>query len=176
MLLMAADVFHDAVVPVFLRGLGSLGRYLRKGTDALVEAGHDEAAILAARLAPDMLPLSAQVQIATDHAKGATARLTGGTVPRFDDDETRVDQLIARIDRTRGFIRSLEADAFIGAAKRSIEFRIGGTDLSFTGAGYAHTFALPNFYFHLATTYGILRHLGAPLGKRDFLGPREQQS
>lgn len=173
---MSTDPFRAGVVPVFGRGLRNLAGFLPVGVDALTAGGRSETDVLSSRLAPDMLPLSRQVQIATDHAKGACARLADVEMPRIADDETRLDQLLQRIERVRDFIGSIPAESFVGAAERHISLKMGASELSFTGTSYAYTFALPNFYFHLTAAYAILRHLGAPLGKRDFLGARDATS
>lgn len=166
------EVSHRQIVPVFTRGLQNSALFLRKGVNALSTSASDELNVLGTQLAPDMFPLSRQIQIAADHAKGATARLAGVEVPTFADDERSLVELLDRIDRTCSYVASFGPEAFLSAGDRRITLRMGGSELSFSGADYLYEFALPNFYFHLTTAYGILRSLGAALGKRDFLGAR----
>jgi len=117
-----------------------------------------------------MLPLPRQVQIATDIARGASARLAGQEPPPYEDNEQTFDDLIARIDRTLAYIKALDEKAFDAAETREITRPVRGEPHKFTGANYLLQFATPNVYFHAATAYGILRHNGVPLGKADFLG------
>jgi hypothetical protein len=130
----------------------------------------DPAVLLGARLFPDMLPMVKQVQIATDHAKGAVARLAGAEVPRYEDTEQSFDELRVRIARTIAFVESFSAAQLEGSESRPIALRVGGKDWSFTGRDYLLDFVLPNFYFHLVTAYNILRHNGVEIGKGDYLG------
>ena len=130
----------------------------------------DPAVLLGARLFPDMLPMIKQVQIATDHAKGAVARLAGAEPPRYEDTEQSFDELRARIAKTIAFVESLSPEKIDGSEQRPIALRVGGRDWSFTGQDYLLGFALPNFHFHLVTAYNILRHNGIEIGKGDYLG------
>jgi hypothetical protein len=124
-----------------------------------------------ARLFPDMLPLVMQVRIACDHAKGATYRLTGLEVVRFEDSETAFPELRDRIDRTLAAIAEVPESDFAGAEERPILVKGRLRDVPFpNGEDYLWRFALPQFYFHVTTAYNILRHNGVELGKRDFLG------
>ena len=117
-----------------------------------------------------MFPLSRQIQIATDHAKGAAARLAGREVPKFEDSEQSFDELKARIAKVLDFVNSVEVAEIDGSEEREITLTIGGNPMVFTGMRYLLHFALPNFYFHASTAYGILRQKGVQLGKRDFMG------
>lgn len=163
---------HAVVVPTLTRALVQLRHVLRKGDAHAQAQGWDPAVLLAMRLAPDMFPLTRQVQIATDIAKGAVARLTGGEAPKFDDTETRFDELDARIARAIDYLGSVPAAAFDGSETRAITVptRARG-DLHFEGSDYFYGFALPNVYFHATAAYALLRHAGVPVGKADFLGP-----
>jgi Uncharacterized protein conserved in bacteria len=125
---------------------------------------------VSARLAPDMLPLVKQIQIACDFAKGGSARLAGVELPKREDNETTLDQLKARIAWTRDFIGSIPRDKFNGAEDRSIVHEMRTLTIKLPGLAYLNQFSMPNFYFHVTTTYGILRHNGVPLGKLDFVG------
>jgi hypothetical protein len=154
---------YQASIPLFMRGFDRLSAILKKG-----EAGG--AALVEARLAPDMLTLAGQVQRASDTAKGCAARLSGLDNPSFPDDEKTFADLQARIGKTADFLRGVPPDRIDGSESRPIEIKAGGTVLRFTGQDYLLTFALPNFYFHVTTAYGIPRHNGVPLGKSDYLG------
>jgi len=161
---------YQASVPVFLQGLKNLSIILDKAAAEAPERGLEASALLQQRLAPDMFPLVRQVQIASDHAKGATARLAGLEIPKFEDTEASFDELKQRLSRVRDFVLGVAADRIDGSEERDIVLRIGGQDMTFKGQTYLLYFALPNFYFHLTTAYGILRHNGIALGKRDFIG------
>lgn len=161
---------HQASTPVFLRGLTVLSNLLAIGRTHAVDAGIDPARLLEARLAPDMMPLVAQIQRASDASKFTVARLTGVAAPAFDDRETTFDELQARIDATRAYIASVPAAAFEGSERREVVIKAGTFEKTFRGEDYLLGFALPNFYFHVTTAYGILRAQGVALGKRDFLG------
>ena len=154
---------------MFLRGLNSLSGLI----DRAVEAGLDEATLMEARLAPDMRPFPDQVRMASFSARSCIARLTDQPWPKTDDSETSLAELKATVALSIAFIEGVEATAFAGGETRRIELRFPGIELNFAGQGYLTSFALPNFYFHLSMAYAILRHLGAPLGKRDFLGQIE---
>jgi hypothetical protein len=158
--------FHDATVPVFVRMLGNLAEILRKA-----EAhGGDPAALLKAKLADDMFDFTRQVQIACDTAKMAASRLAGIEAPKYPDTETSFAELQTRISNTIGFLASVSPDAVNEGENRTVTMTARGTTLSFTGQQYLLGFALPNFFFHAATAYGILRNQGVPLGKFDYLG------
>lgn len=161
---------YDASAPRLAQMLRNLDAIL--ATAAAHAAGKkiDPAVLLGARLFPDMLPMVKQVQIATDHAKGAVARLAGAEVPRYEDTEQSFDELRERIAKTVAFVESFTPAQFEGAEERPVALRVGGRDWSFKGRDYLLGFALPNFYFHLVTAYNILRHNGVEIGKADYLG------
>src|SRR6478609_6649109 len=161
---------HPFTVPVFVKTLTNLKAVLEKTKAHALEHKIEESAFIDARLYPDMLPLSRQVQIATDIARGAAARLAGVEPPAYEDNETTFDDLTARIQRTLDYMAGLDASAFEDSATRAITRPVRGQPHTFTGANYLQQFAVPNVYFHAATAYGILRHNGVPLGKADFLG------
>jgi hypothetical protein len=160
---------YQASVPVFQARLKGLAHCLQKAEGFAAERKIDPSVLLSARLAPDMLALAQQVQIATDHAKGAPSRLAGRELVRFEDTETSFSELQARITRTLDLLDTFKPSEIDGSEERTIEIRGRTRDLSFTGMHYLLHFALPNFYFHVTTAYGILRHNGVPLGKLDFL-------
>jgi hypothetical protein len=160
---------YQASVPVFQRTLGAFDKILDKAAAYAAERKIDPATLLGARLYPDMFPLSRQVQIATDHAKGAAARLAGAPVPSFEDNEKTIAELKARIGKTLDFIGTFKPAQIDGSEGRDISLKAGPRELTFKGQDYLLFFALPNFYFHTATAFGILRHNGVSIGKLDFL-------
>ena len=161
---------YEASVPVLLRGLERLSAILAKAEAHALSQGLDVIALTALRLAPDMLDLRKQVQIASDTAKGCAARLAGLTPPSFPDDEVSFAELQARIARTGDYLRGVPAEEIASADGRTVSLKIGGHSLTFTARDYLFQFVLPNFFFHVTTAYGILRREGVPLGKRDYLG------
>ncbi|TCK30744.1 hypothetical protein EV667_0844 [Ancylobacter aquaticus] len=161
---------YDASVPVFQRALGNLDALLRKGEEHAATSGLDLSELAAARLAPDMFPLTGQIQSACDSAKFAAARLTGTTGPSFADTETSFEELHQRIAATLDYLASVNAADFEGSETREIVQKSRRGERHFVGTSYLLTFALPNFFFHVTTAYDILRHKGVPVGKSDYLG------
>jgi uncharacterized protein len=161
---------HDLSVAVYARMLTHLSGMLDKAAAYAAEKKFDSSVLVNARLAPDMFPLSRQVQIACDFAKGGSARLAGVEVPKREDNETTLDQLKARIGWTRDFIGSIPPEKFEGAEDRQIVHDMRVLTVKLPGLAYLQQFSLPNFYFHVTATYAILRHNGVPLGKGDFVG------
>jgi hypothetical protein len=161
---------YDVTVPAFLRGLRVLSTELDKGAAHAAASGTDPTELVTARLAPDMLTLAGQVQRACDTSKLSVERLSGVASPRFEDNETSIAQLQARIAGVIAYIEGVAADTFTGAETKTITLKFGPMEQHFTGTAYALTFALPNFYFHVATLHDILRHKGVAVGKRDYLG------
>src|SRR5262249_13795972 len=131
----------------------------------------DPNVLLNTRLFPDMFPLSRQVQLACDFAKGAAARLSGSEPPKFPDEERTIDELKARIAKTIDYVKGFQAGQIDGSEGRAIALPIGGQTYNFKGQGYLVNMVLPNFYFHVTTAYDILRQCGVEIGKRDFIGP-----
>ena len=160
---MAYDIY-DASIPSLIHMLGSLSAILAKGE---AHGGIDPSE---ARLAPDMLPLKAQVYIATDGAKGCGGRLAGVDIPKFEDTEISFADLRARCAKTIAFLKTLDRAAFQGAEDRHVVLKFPNTTLEYNGKDYVNNFVLPNVYFHITTTYGILRNKGVALGKSDYLG------
>jgi hypothetical protein len=157
---------YDASVPVFARSLGNMATWLDK---ALPE-GKNETMLMDARLAPDMRPLPAQFQMASDSAKNAVARLAGIEAPAMPDTEASFAELKDRCRRTIDFVQGMEHSSLDGAETREVTLKFAnGTGYRFTGADYLTKFALPNFFFHITTAYAILRAQGVALGKPDFL-------
>ncbi|MEQ1754938.1 MAG: DUF1993 domain-containing protein [Micropepsaceae bacterium] len=161
---------HSASVGVFVQYLTSLSTILTKAAASAEARKIDPSVLVNGRVAPDMFPLSRQVQIATDHAKGASARLAGVEPPSFTDTETTFAELQQRIQKTVDYIKGLKPAQFDGADVRDVTLTLGGQKHTWKGSVYLNHFALPNFFFHATTTYNILRHNGVEIGKRDFLG------
>ena len=162
---------YSASVPVLEKMLGNLTQWLDIA-EAHAEAKKFETSVyLGARLAPDMLPFTKQIQIACDMAKFGVARLSGSVAPKFDDNEATLAELRLRIAKTLEYIRSVPADRIDGSESREVEVPIrGAAALKFTGEPYLKHWVLPNFYFHVTIAYALLRHNGVPLGKFDFIG------
>ena len=161
---------YQASVPAMLHTLGALSAILDKAEAHCTARKIDPAVILGARLYPDMFTMTRQVQIVCDFAKGASARLAGMDVPGWPDNEATFAEVKARIAKTVDFVKAIAPASIDGSEARDISMKVGGQDTKFKGQDYLTGFVLPNFYFHAATAYGILRHSGVELGKRDFLG------
>ncbi len=162
---------YQASVPVFIHTLNNLAALLKKG-EAFAEAKKIEPSVLLGmRLAPDMRPLTTQIQLASDNSKGPAARLAGIDRPAFEDNETTFADLQARIAKTITFLESIDAAKLDGSESRTVTLTVRGNDVHFRGDAYLFYFALPNFFFHVTTAYAILRHAGVEIGKLDFLGP-----
>ena len=165
-----ATELYDLTVPAFLRGLRVLSTLLDKGAAFAAEQGIDPATLTDARLIEDMRPLTAQVQLATDSAKGAVIRI--GELESFplpDTEETFAD-LQDRIARTIAFLESVPRDRIDGREEATVTLKTSRGEFASTGSSHVLTFSLPNFYFHLTTAYALLRQAGVPLGKLDYLG------
>jgi hypothetical protein len=161
---------HQASAVRFAAMLRNLSAILDKAEAHVAARKIDPSALTAFRLYPDMFPLTRQVQIACDTAKGAVARLAGAEMPKHEDTEQSFAELKARVAKTLDFIGSVKAEKLEGADEREVTIRQRGQDVKMSGLQYLLAVAQPNFYFHVATAYNILRHNGVELGKRDFLG------
>jgi len=162
---------YDVSIPIFTLSLTNLSAILDKAASHEQSKKVDPKVIPQARLIVDMLPLSAQIQIACDTAKGAAARLAGVEVPKHEDTEATLAELKARVVKTLDFIKTIKPEQLQGAETREIVLKFPQTTLKFTGINYLTNFVLPNFFFHVTTAYALLRKNGVDLGKRDFLGP-----
>jgi hypothetical protein len=161
---------YQASAPRFANALRNLSSILDKA-QAHAEARKLDPAVLGSlRLIADMFPLSRQVQIACDTAKGAVARLAGVEIPKHEDTEQTVPELKARIAKTLDFIGSVSAAKIDGSEEREVVLKMRGQNVKFQGLQYLFGHAVPNFYFHVTTAYNILRANGVELGKRDFIG------
>ncbi len=161
---------YQASIPVFVRNLTNLSAILKKAEAHALAKKIDPEVFINARLAPDMFPLSRQIQIATDGIKGAAARLAGAEIPSYPDTEKTFAELQARIATTLNFIKNFSAKDIDGSEQRQITLKVGGQELAFQGQPYLLNFVLPNLYFHISIAYAILRHNGVELGKKDYLG------
>lgn len=161
---------YDITVPVLLRSLGSLSTILTKGEAFAAEKGIDPAELLGARLIEDMGSLITQVQRASDAAKGAMVRIGGVENVAMPDEEASFADLQERIAKTMAFLKAVPRDAIDGKEDATVTLTTPGGSFDFTGRGYVLNFLLPNFFFHVTTAYGLLRHKGAPIGKLDYLG------
>jgi hypothetical protein len=161
---------YQASIPVLVRGLTNLSAILEKAEAHAAARNIDPSVFINGRLAADMYPLTRQVQIATDMAKGCAARLAGLEIPRYEDNETTFPELRARIAKTIDFLQSVTASQVDGSEDKALTIKLRNRDLEIAGQPYLLNFVLPNFYFHLTTAYDILRHLGVELGKPDFVG------
>ena len=160
---------HDEFVPTLTRGLSALSNILDKAAAHAEAKRIDPAVLLSSRLYPDMFPLTRQVQIACDQARRAVARLKGEEPASVPDAETTIAELKARIALSIDALKHFTPADVPAAEARTISFKAGPAELTFTGSDYIRHWILPNFYFHTTTTYAILRHNGVELGKADFL-------
>jgi hypothetical protein len=166
---MSIDMYQ-ASIPAVVRMLGNLSAILDKAVVYAEVKKIEPSVLINARLAPDMYPLSRQVQIAADIAKACAARLSGQEVPSFEDNEATFAELQERIAKTLTFIDSVKPEQIANSEDRAIVIKLRGKDVNFTGQVYLFNFVLPNVYFHITMTYAILRHNGLDLGKMDYIG------
>jgi hypothetical protein len=161
---------YQASVPTLERALTNLGEILKKGESFATEKEIDTGVLLGSRLAVDMFPLTRQVQIVSDSAKGCVSRLAGVEAPAWEDDEQSFAELYERIDKTIQYINSVPRDQIDGSEDKTVELKLPKLTIVFTGSVFLFTFALPNVFFHVTTAYNILRHCGVDIGKMDYLG------
>ena len=162
---------YTASIPVFQQMLGGLADIVARAKTHADGKKIEPAALLQARLYPDMFPLTRQIQIACDFARGVSARLAGIEVPKNEDNEASFDELLALIEKTRSFVSSFGPAQFEGSEEREIVTRPGTPkEKRFTGSAYLLTYGLPQFFFHVTTAYALLRHNGVEIGKRDYMG------
>jgi uncharacterized protein len=161
---------YQASIPVIVHALNNLTGILKKGEAFAAAKKIEPSVLINGRLAPDMFPLSRQVQIATDVVKGGVARLASAEIPSYADTETTFAELYERINKTIAFLNAFKPAQIDGSEDKAIALKVGGNDMSFKGQAYLLHFILPNLFFHITTTYAILRHNGVDVGKRDYLG------
>ena len=157
---------HD----VFKKALTQLLHVMEKGVANAKARNFDPNIFVGQRLAPDMLPFSKQIQLTSDFAKNSMARLAGIDPPKFEDNETTMDELVARVKKTLEYIDTVPAAGLEGSEERDIKIPLRDRTLEMKGLPFLQNWALPNFFFHHVTAYNILRHNGVDVGKRDFLG------
>ncbi len=157
---------HD----VFRKALTQLQHVMEKGVANAKARNFDPNVFVSLRLAPDMLPFSKQVQLTSDFAKNSMARLAGIDPPKFEDNETTMDELLARVKKTIDFLGTVPASALEGSETRDIKIPLRDRTLEMKGLPFLQHWALPNFFFHHVTAYNVLRHNGVDIGKRDYLG------
>jgi uncharacterized protein len=161
---------YRASVPVFIHMLGNLSAILDKSVAYAESTKIDPAVLINSRLYPNMFALNRQVQIATDITKGCAARLAGQEPPSYADTEASFPELKVRIDKTIAFLKTFKPEQIDGSEEKTVSLKVGGKPMTFQGLPYLLHYVLPNLYFHTTTAYGILRHNGVELGKKDFLG------
>ncbi len=165
-----AITMYSASVPIFVSMLKNLSHFLDKAKAFSEVKKCDPSVLIQDRLAPDMLPLAKQIQIACDSSKLGISRISGVEAPKFDDDETTFEELQERIAKTIEFIESVDASKLNGTESTEITFPVGrDKKRTMTGEAYLKHWALPNMFFHVTTAYAILRHNGVELGKLDYL-------
>jgi hypothetical protein len=162
---------YQASVPAFIRALNNLAAILEKGAAHAQDRKIEEAVLLTSRLYPDMFPLARQVQIATDTARSGAARLAGVEFPAYEDKEATFQELVLRVRNTVGFLETLKPAQIDGGEDKTISWQSRSSTKSMQALPYLMNHLLPNIHFHVTTTYGILRHNGVEIGKKDFLGP-----
>lgn len=160
---------YQASIPVFKSKLNNLSGILKKAEAHAQAKKIDPEVFINARIAPDMFPLSRQVQIATDGVKGCAARLAGVEVPSYPDTEKTFPELQARIAKTIEFLKTFSANQIDGSEERKVTLKLRGQETTFLGQPYLLNFVLPNFYFHISMAYAIIRHNGVDIGKMDYL-------
>lgn len=161
---------YSAFIPVAIHALNNLSKILAKGAAHCEAKKIDPQVFLTARLYPDMLPFTKQVQIVSDTVKGGAARLAGVEVPKFEDNESSFSELQARITKTIDFLKTIKPEQIDGKEGVDIVMSFPNRTFEFKGQMYLTGFVLPNMYFHITTAYGLLRHGGVELGKADYLG------
>ena len=160
---------HALSADLLANALANLSHVLEKGHAHAIARKYDPALLLGARLAPDMFPLTRQVQIACDMAKFGVARLAGVEAPKFEDKEQTFEELRTRIARTIDFIKGVPANALEGSEDRVIKVPLRERTIEFKGLDYLARWVIPNAFFHVTSAYAILRHGGVEIGKNDFL-------
>ncbi|MGQ2965946.1 DUF1993 domain-containing protein [Methylophilus sp.] len=163
---------YDVSIAPLVRNLQNLKHILQQGELYAEQKKVAPEVLLNSRLSVDMYPLTNQVQLVSDMSKGAGARLAGLEIPQYADDETSFEMLYARIDKTLDFLSQIQPAQLAGAESKQVVLTIRKAELSFTGLDYLEKWVMPNVYFHSTTAYNILRHLGVPLGKTDYLGQK----
>ncbi len=161
---------YNASIPPMIKSLSNLEAILDKAIAHVAARKIEDSAFVEARLFPDMFTFARQIRIATDMSKGAGARLAGIDIPKFEDNEKTLPELKARVRKAIDFLKTLTAAQIDGSEDKAITITAGANTFNFKGLDYLNSWVLPNFYFHVATSYNLLRHGGVEIGKMDFLG------
>jgi hypothetical protein len=162
---------YDATVANYVQILGAVGGFLEKSLTHFHEKGINPAEIVETRLTPDMLPLRFQIVSVAHHSRGAIEAAKNGVfTPSSGKPDLDYAALQALVTEARNELSVLTPEAVNALVGRDLTFKLGDRALPFTTEGFLMSFSLPNFFFHATTAYDILRHKGAPLGKRDFVG------
>ena len=162
---------YQISVPVYIRRLNGLAGCLKKAQALYSEKKYDENSLMMQRIFPDMFTFAKQVQSATDHARASGARLAGMEPPAFEANEKSLADLIARVEKSVAFLKTLKPEQIDGAEDKTISFKMRGNDVTYKGLDFLLNSNMSNFYFHTTIAYAILRVNGVEVGKRDFLGP-----
>jgi uncharacterized protein len=157
-------------LPVFVRHLNGLAGCMKKAQTLYAEKKYDEATLLSYRFYPDMFSFTQQVRIATDHARNCIGMLSGTQAPKYEDNEKSVAELIARIEKTTAWLKTIQPQQIDGSEDKSVTVKRPTGDVQMKGLELLLTRSMPNFMFHCTTAYDIMRHNGIELGKRDFMG------
>jgi hypothetical protein len=161
---------YQASIPVFVRSLSNLIDILGKAAAHAEARKIDPAVLLTSRLYPDMFTLSRQVQIVSDTAKGGAARLAGVEPPKYEDSEKTFHELVERLRKTIAYVNTFKSEQIDGSESRTVTLKIRDETITLDGLTFLLNRVLPNLYFHISTSYGILRHSGVEIGKKDYLG------
>ena len=161
---------YQISLPIFVRQLNGLAGCMKKAQAVYAEKKYDESTLLSCRFYPDMFSFAKQVQIATDHARNCAALLAGLEAPKYEDNETSLAQLIARVEKTIAYLKTIKPEQVDGAEGKTVIVKMRDREMSFTGLELLQNRSMPNFYFHTTTAYDIIRHNGVEIGKRDFMG------
>jgi len=161
---------YQVSLPIFVRQLNGLAGCMKKAQAVYAEKKYDESTLLSCRFYPDMFSFAKQVQIATDHARNCAALLAGLEAPKYEDNETSLAQLIARVEKTIAYLKTIKPEQVDGAEGKTVIVKMRDREMNFTGLELLQNRSMPNFYFHTTTAYDIIRHNGVEIGKRDFMG------
>ena len=161
---------YQISLPIFVRQLNGLAGCMKKVQAVYAEKKYDESALLSCRFYPDMFSFAKQVQIATDHARNCAALLAGLEAPKYEDNETSLAQLIARVEKTIAYLKTIKPEQVDGAEGKTVIVKMRDREMNFTGLELLQNRSMPNFYFHTTTAYDLIRHNGVEIGKRDFMG------
>lgn len=161
---------HQISLPIFVRQLNGLAGCMKKAQALYAEKKYDESTLLSYRFYPDMFSFTRQVQAATDHARNCAALLAGLEAPKYEDNETSLAQLIARVEKTIAYLNTVKPAQVDGSEGKTVTVKMRDREMNFTGLELLQNRSMPNFYFHTTTAYDIIRHNGVEIGKRDFMG------